>query len=166
MLRVGATCCTSSKTAQHGGRAADQLAEPWRRAGLLAEKTVLEAEAGELERATDHELERVDVEGLLEVVDRPELHRLDRGRHRPVPGQHDHRHVRVDRAELAKKLDASLARHLQVGDDEVATRGAKRGQGLVGAGRRFAFQTHLLGEDLQDAPHPRVVVDDQETLHA
>ena len=135
-------------------------------ARLFPEEAILEPEAEQIEGATDHKLERVDVEGLLQVVYGAELHRLDRRRHRAVRGKHDHRHLAVDRTKLAQKLDPALAGHLQVRDDDVAPLGVKRGERLVGSGHRRAVETDLVGEDLQDAAHASVVVDDEDSLHA
>ena len=52
---------------------------------------VFPAQAGMLQGALDKHDQSIDLEGFLDVVERPELHRFHCGGHRGVGGHHDDR---------------------------------------------------------------------------
>ena len=66
------------------------------------------AELGVLPGAVGQELELLEVERLLEVVERPELHRLDGALDGAVGGHDDHRDGGVELADPPEQVDASM----------------------------------------------------------
>jgi hypothetical protein len=75
-----------------------------------------------LERAPDHHQQLVDLERLLQVVERPQLHRLQRALDRGVRRHHQNlRPLAFGRRgdELANELEAAQFRHHVVDDQHV-----------------------------------------------
>src|SRR5690606_19762978 len=103
----------------HGLRAADHAIEGVDALELLSQPPVLAAELPPLERAADHDLDLVDLEGLDEVVVGADLHGLDRGVGGRVGGDHDDLRRRGQGAGVAQDLHAGHAGHGQIGDHDV-----------------------------------------------
>jgi hypothetical protein len=100
------------KHREHRGGRADQPPEATHLSRLFTQKLVFETEARKIQRAPDHHLERIVIEGLLQIIYGAQLHRLHRRCHSAVRGQHDHGHFLVDLAQFPQELDPVLARHL------------------------------------------------------
>ena len=86
------------------------------------EISVLGPQALIVERAPDGDEQLVDLERLLQVVERAELHRLDRALDRRVGGHHDDLRPlgrRRGRHELANQVDAAQLGHQVVDDEDV-----------------------------------------------
>ena len=89
---------------------------------LVDQIAVVGAQPLVLERAPDDDEQLVDLERLLQVVERAELHRLDRALDRGVRGHHqDLRTFTFGRGgdELADQLQAAQLRHHVVDDHHV-----------------------------------------------
>ena len=110
---------------------------------LAAQVAVLGAQPLVIERAADDDQQLVDLERLLQVVERAELHRLDRALDRGVRGHHqDLGPLALGRRAdvLADQVEAAQLRHDVVDDEEVerplgqqplASRGLRRLDHLV-----------------------------------
>ena len=72
-----------------------------------------------LDRLGDLELHLLDLERLLHVVERADLHRLDGGVDRAERRHQDHGGVRLQRLGRAEHVHAVAAAHLQVAQDDV-----------------------------------------------
>ena len=64
-------------------------------------------------------MDLIAVEGLLEIVERPELHGFDGRIHAPVRGEQDHRQIRVLLSQRLEQPDAIELWHPQVRDHGV-----------------------------------------------
>ncbi len=85
---------------------------------LFAEQQIL-AEQLLLTRATLHKkLQMIEVDGLLQKVESPFLHRRDGFFHRAERGQKNHRNRSVGVLCRAQDVEARSAGHLQIGDDQ------------------------------------------------
>jgi hypothetical protein len=87
------------------------------------------------------ELRRVD--GLLQVVDGAELECSHGGRHRSMAGHHHHRGGGRLIAQLADQIQPTLARQLQVGDDDGVGAFAETRQRLLGRSYGLELVTGL-----------------------
>jgi hypothetical protein len=72
-----------------------------------------------LHHASDDLAQLFHLEGLLDVVDRVELHALHRGVQVREPGEDHDRDVAVELADPLEHLDAVELRHHQIEDDQV-----------------------------------------------
>src|SRR5439155_732647 len=149
----------------HRSRAPDQALERRRLLHPLPQVAILGAVLAHLERLADDQLDRLEVEGLEDVVEGAELHRVDRRLHRSEGGQQDHRYVGVQLAQLGEQLEAGHARHLEVGEDEVDLLGLEAAECLFTALGGHRIDPHALEQDLQEAPHLPLVVDHQHLGH-
>ena len=129
---------------------------------------VMRAEAAVFERpAHDHE-ELVDLERLLQIVERPEFHRLDRALHGGVRGHHqDLRPLAVARGarDFADEVEAAQLGHQVVDHQQVERPIAQQLQRLTrtaGRGDVMPLAAQRLGERLPDL---RFVVDEQNGRH-
>ena len=84
-----------------------------------AEVFELVLQALHLERFLDLDLHLFDLEGLLDVIERPALHRFDGGGHGAECGHQDDRRSRVQRPRRAEHVEAVAAAHLQVPEHDV-----------------------------------------------
>jgi hypothetical protein len=132
---------------------------------LAAEVAVLGAEPLVVEGAACHHEQLVDLEGLLQVVEGPELHGLDRALDRGV-GRHHHDlgalAVRGRGHEVADDLEPRALGHPVVHDQEVERPLREQPLGLAGAGRRHhlvALVAQGAAQVLQDL---LLVVDEQD----
>ena len=78
-LGLGATRAIELADVAHAGQGEEHVLRRPRLADLFAEKDVLRPEAFQLQRAANHALEVLVVEGLEDEVRRALAHRLDRG---------------------------------------------------------------------------------------
>ena len=85
----------------------------------VAQVLDLVLEAAVLDGLVDLELHLLDLERLLHVVERADLHRLDRGVHGAERGHQDHVGGRVQRLGGAQHVHAVAAAHLQVAQHDV-----------------------------------------------
>ncbi len=97
---------------------------------LLGAAEILELvlQAPHLERFLDLDLHLLDLERLLNVVERADLHRLDGGGHRPERRHQNHGRRRVQRPGGAQHVEAVASAHLEIAqhDIEVAVVSAAR----------------------------------------
>jgi hypothetical protein len=102
--------------------------------------------------------------GLRQVLQRAQVHGLDRRLHRGHPRHQDHGHVEIPGADRPQQLDPRHPRHLDVADDDVERvlrDGFDRPLASVHDGDRVP---HHLEEAPQGTRDGRVVVDDQDGL--
>jgi hypothetical protein len=120
---------------------------------LREEVAVLGAQPQVLEGAPGRHQQLVHLEGLLQVVEGPELHRLDGALHRGVGRHHDDLRPFALRGkgEVADELQSRAARHAVVHDEEVE---AALGQTLLGQKR--ALGGHHLVPVLAQGPAQRL----------
>ena len=71
---------------------------------LLLEGAVLRLQPALAQRVLDHEQRLLEGERLLHEVLRAHAHGLDRRLDVPVPGDHDHRHLGIERADAGQRL--------------------------------------------------------------
>ncbi len=136
-LLAGAALAGDEHRDGRGGGPADRLPHPEHARALADERGVALArragggggDGGRLHRAAKGVEERVEVEGLGDVVERPELHRVDGALAVPVGGGHHHRKRRVGGAQLGEQLDAVAVLEAHVEEDAVdaPAEGARRG---------------------------------------
>ena len=131
---------------------------------LVEEVPVMGAQALVLQRAPDEHEELVDLERLLKVVERAELHRLDRALDRRVRRHHKNLRplaVLTGAGELPDQLEARHSRHDVVHDQQVEQALAEKPLRFARSRRRddlvpvFAQSSRECAEDL------RFVVDEQ-----
>ena len=101
---------------------------------LVAQVVHLVLEVPELDRLLDLQLHLLDLERLLDEVERADLHRLDGGVDRPEGRHEDHGRARLDRPRRAQHVHAVGATHAQVGqhDVELVVLQPLDGRGAVG----------------------------------
>ena len=85
----------------------------------LAQFDVLRTESPDFEPALQHRQDRLELERLLDVIERARLHRFHGRVDRAVAGHHDAAEVRVDFARRGEQRDAIHAGHLQVGEEQI-----------------------------------------------
>src|ERR1051325_7274744 len=109
-------------------RGADELVEVVLRAKLLAEEDIFAQGLPVVERSLDGQAQLIQLEWLLQVVERALLHRLDGRLDRAKTGDHDRHRGRVERARLLHNLHPvrAVLVEVQVGDDEVGRGGLER----------------------------------------
>jgi len=98
----------------------------------LAQLAVLGAQMPDLEPTLQHRQHRLQTKRLLDVIERPGLHRLDCRVDGAVARHHDRDELRIDAPCRGEKLDAIEARHLQVRQQQVertALQFSQRGKG-------------------------------------
>ena len=118
-----------------------------------------------VERATEEEIELVELEGLREVVVRAAPDRLDGGVDRAVRRHDDDGPLRRDLARRRDELEAVDVRHAQVRDDGVERLAQLRER--LGARRRGRHFVAAIGETLRDhAAHVAIVIDNENAFHA
>ena len=127
----------------HSARAADDVVEAIASVDLGAQLTVFLEESSLTERLLDDDLNLVDLEGLLDVVEGPLLHRFDGRVRRGVGGHHQdlgvgeavldglqhresvhvgHHEVCEDQIEFGSRLEELCRRLSAVGDGDLVTR--------------------------------------------
>ena len=90
------------------------------RLGQLAAKgLVLAGKVLVLQQLGQFQQEFLGREGLLDVIERAEFHRLDGRGHRPVGGHHDRRLVGESLLHVPQKRQPVLAGHAQIRQDNV-----------------------------------------------
>ena len=138
-----------------------RLAGPRRlRAGGLLQKPAV------ANRLCHQPLDLIHVEGLLDVIEGPVPHRLDRRVDGGVGGDHDHLGPVAALLELNDELQPAHPRHLQVGDDAIVALLLDDLQGLAGA-RAAGDAVAGLAEDVgHRLAGLAVVVDDQHAAAA
>ena len=115
------------------------------------------------DRLRDETLQRIDVERLLDVVERAMPHGLDRRGNRRMGRHHDDLHAQSALLQLDDEFDAAHAGHLEVGDDAVEAFGLKFLEGFGRAratGNLMARLTQHIGHRLAGLA---VIVHDQDT---
>src|SRR6185295_12373076 len=139
------------------------LLDPFAQDARLLEQALLFQ--GPLE---DH-LQLLHVDGLAQVVLRPQLHGPHGGLHRPVRGHEDHHRLRPHPPDLVQELQAVHPGHAQVGEDDVGIDLLEQGEagaGVVGLGHVVPV---LAQQRLQRRRRVDLVVDDHDPalgLHA
>ena len=72
--------------------------------------------------------------------------------------------LRIGLAQLAERVEAALARHLLVEQDEVERAAAHHLDGVVGVGRRLDLEPFVTQEDAMRFEELRLVVDPEDGL--
>jgi hypothetical protein len=131
---------------------------------LADQVSVLELQALVFDRAIRDDEQFVDLERLLQIVEGPELHRLDRALDRRVRGHHDDLRPlrRRLRRQLANEVEPGQLRHQVVDHEQVEHALRQEPLRLARAGGRHhfvAFAAQRLREGGQDL---RLVIDEQD----
>src|SRR3990167_483272 len=128
---------------------------------LLPEPGILTLELLLFERFLYYQLNLIDFEGLRYIVVCPELHGFDRSLVRVVRGYHYHRSVRALLGKFLEYLDPVQYRHLDVNDSQVKKLLFYFIYSFCAVGGCFNVVTVFLEHYLQEFPHARLVVYDQ-----
>ncbi len=123
-----------------------------------ADVSVLPLLVDEPERLSD----LVDLERLSNVVERPELHRLERGLDGGEAGDHDDEGSRPTLTGLAKELHPALAGHLEVREDEVELRLLERPDGFQDRRDGPDLMVVVAEEIAELLPEGGIVIDNQD----
>jgi hypothetical protein len=151
---------------QHRLAAAEDVRELVPFAERPLEQDVLALQLAAFERAMDHDLQLVDVEGLVDVVVGAHAQRFDRRLGRGERGDHDPGQVGVHPLRRAQHVEAGHVGHVDVGDQQVDRPPFQLVEGLaavLGHHHLVAFATE---HDRQQFPHRALVVDDQDARGA
>jgi hypothetical protein len=131
----------------------------------VAEVVELVLHALHFERLLDLDLHLLDLERLLHVVERPVLHRFDRGGHRAERRHQDHGGRRMQRLRRAQHVEAVAAAHLQVAQHDVEVAVVEPLDGGVAIGGFIDFVPGFREPTDQPAPERVVVVGNQDSSH-
>ena len=104
---------------------------------------------------------RVALEGLGDVVERPGLHGLHRRIDAAKGGHQDHRRLRADLTNLTQKLHSGPTRHANVRDDGVVLPLSEPLDGLVGAAGGLRDVPLVLEERDHHLSHGLIIVHNQ-----
>jgi len=113
--------------------------------------------------AAHGETQGVWIDGLGDVVEGAQFHRLDGALDSAESRHQDDDHFRIELADLAQQVDPGDAGHLQITNDQVLGRFLQQGQSLLavgGGGDRIAL---LLQLHLGHPPQAFVVIDHQDS---
>lgn len=125
---------------------------------LALEQDVLAPQRLPLDLLADLELQLVDVEGLREVVARPEPERLDGRLGRRKRGDDDAADLGVDGAGAAQHVDAAHVGHLEIGDQHVEPPALERREGRASVIDRNDLVAFPREDDRQQLAHRPLVV--------
>ena len=114
-------------------------------------------QAAVLDRLLDLELHLLDLERLLHVVERADLHRLDGGVDRSERRHQDHGGRRMQRLRRAQHVHAVAAAHLQIAQDDVVLPLVQLLDGDV-AVRRLVDFVMRVRQRADDAAPKRIVI--------
>ena len=138
------------------------LALPGRQRGMGG---ALGIELAELHAALERGDEFVDPERLLQVVEGPELERLDRAVGAGV-GRHDDDHaVGIVELELLEQRDAVHRLHVDVGEHEIELLGLVAGERLLAVGGKRGGKPGRLDDRIEHLVDREQVVDDENSRH-
>ena len=165
MARVGAAVATVCSTRRIGGAVADDLPLVPELHHLATQTLVLAAQAHDLERLVDRELELLRPHRLRDVVDRAGLDRRDRVLDAPVSGEHDQRRLVSLLPEQGEELEPGQPRHPIIGDDQVDRRVLQRLQRLRNVVRRHRLVPGALERVLEDQPDRWLVIEAENRCH-
>src|SRR6185436_10725154 len=113
----------------------------------------------------DLDLHLLDLERLLDVVERPVLHRLDGGVDRTERGHQDDGGGRMKRARRTEHVEPVAAAHLEVAEHDVEISVVQALDGGV-AVRRFLYLVSCVGKpSYQPAAQRVVIVCNQNAAH-
>ena len=128
----------------------------------LGERHVLAPQRSRL-GGLGHRLAKLGVAARLgDEVAGAQAHRLHRGLHVGVAGQHDQLGVERDGAGPAQDVEAGVIGHLDVEQRDVEVFASEAGHALGGGGGLGHVGAGLHEDRRQDAPDLRVVVDDED----
>ena len=125
----------------------------------------LVAHAPHLERLLDLHFHLFDLEGLLHVVERADLHRLDGRMHRSESGHQDDGGRRVQRLGRAQHIETVAAAHLQVAEHDVEVPFVKAFDRLVAVGSFLDLVVGGSQRPGEPASKGIVVVGDENAAH-
>ena len=146
----------------HLRRAADDLVELVFLFELLAEISGFRDRGFVGESALHAKPQFVDLERLLQVIESPVFHRLDRGLDRAEAGDNDGDGRWIELARFANNLQAVRARfvEIKIGDNQVGGMKRERGAGGLAVGERENL-VPILAQQLGDHLHHRQLIIDQ-----
>ncbi len=119
---------------------------------LLFQANVFDFEPAHMHGSQDRGHDDGKLERLEDIVERAELHGINRGLHRALTGHNDSDDVRIDLQRLAQELDAVHFGHHQVAQEQVEVAFAKLLDGFLR--RRESLDEKVLrGERIAQRPH-------------
>ena len=146
---------------RHGRRRTDDGVEPILTALRRAQRPDLAPETARLESLVDEQHDFVEVEGLVDVVVRTTLHRLDGVLDGGKRGHEDHRRFWRSLFDVLQNAETIPVRQLEIKQHQIDVfRGV-----LNGSGRSLGLEdvvSLLLEALLQRPPQQRLVIDDQQ----
>jgi hypothetical protein len=149
----------------HLHRAAERLAVPYEQPpapdlhDLAAEGLVLPPQPDHLQRLPHRDLQRLGLDRLREIVDRPRLDAHDGVLDTRVAGHDDDGDPVAFLLELREQVEPGKAGHAVVGDDEVDGTARDDPHRLLDAGHEHRAVPGAAEGVLQDDTHRRLVVD-------
>src|SRR5512140_38091 len=143
------------------GRLADHAGEgelPCIAAAVVRE---LLLEQRRLARAIGEQLELLEIDGLLQIVEGAELHRLDRTLDAAVCRHDDDGDGRIEFANALKELDAAHARQAHIREDDIGTKALEQLERLLRISRHLGLVAGLREKRLDRARERALVIDDE-----
>jgi len=123
------------------------------------------AEPAHLAGPLDQRPQRLQLQRLEQVVEGPDLHRLDGGVGGAVAGDEDHRDARVELPDALERLQPRLVGELDVEDDDVRPPRGDECQPLGGRGGGQHFHLRAAKGSPKGVLNRQLVVDDQDHRH-
>src|SRR5574337_2031495 len=123
---------------------------------------------GTLTRAVGQQLQFVQIDRLLDIVERPKLDRLHRPFNGAVGGHDNDGNVAVEFLDFSQQLDAACARQTDVQEDQVWTEAIQQLQRLIGVLGHLCLVPLLGHEQLDRAGQGLLIVHNQQrrSVHA
>ena len=160
--RDGPARRTSSNTLRMPGGLADDAPEAEAQRELLAQAPVLLGQPPRLGALAQGQEHFLVLEGLRDVVEGAEAHRLDGALDRGV-GRHDHDDgVGIAPQDVAQHVEARPVGQHQVEQDDVVGLGLEQGHGLGGGRRRGDLVALPRQQGAEDVADDLLVVDDED----
>ena len=118
-----------------------------------------------LHAAAERAHEFIDLERLLQVIERTRLERLNRALRARVGGHDDDHRTRVVELQLLEQRDAVHRLHVDVSEDEVEFVGLVTDQRLLAIGRERGLVTGRVDDSLQHLVNRDQIIDDEDGWH-
>jgi hypothetical protein len=166
-----------SKRTAHGGKAVVHASSTRGPAGLRESRTWHSEHPGRHKRAKEDEsqsgVERLgasaqarlldvleqlgEVERFHKIGDHRQFHGTDGGAEGWIARDDNHGHPGSDQFHLLDQLELQIARHFEIGDQQVITTGRKEAQGSEAIGRAIA-RVSFVSQELDRGPQERLLV--------
>src|SRR5678815_1593739 len=149
----------------HAGAAADHAAEASLLAQLATQHLHLAQRVLALDDLVEQNLEALRLDRLGQVVVGALFDRLNRRLHTALRRQQDHRTLRIIALERLEELEATHARHDEVGDDDGGPERRHARQRIFAVGRGFGSESPGPHELRESDASAGLVLDDKDTFY-